>query len=41
MWLVINPEKADIGVAPDGNVLVKLRYPRDKTGLAPGSISSP
>ena len=35
-WLIINPEKLDIGIGPKGNVFVRLCYPHEQTGLLPG-----
>lgn len=35
-WLFLSPEGLTFGISPKRNVAIKLDYPREDTGLAPG-----
>jgi hypothetical protein len=37
-WLFLNPDKLAFVISPNGNVAIRLDYPRDETGLAPGIV---
>jgi hypothetical protein len=35
-WLILPPEKLVFAIGPEDKVYVQLRYPHERTGLAPG-----